>query len=136
MHFALAIGVHQHLPEWLSRAATEFTPSFMLKKMIKERCNVVYRDDEMLLEEGYHRTGCTAFTDVELLNACLMRQLPVTSSSSIEERRQCLTTHLNMILQVKQRLAIDNRRPIEEEGFALFSMHLAPIRYALKHAIR
>ena len=100
--------------------------------MVNERCKVVYRDDGMLLEEGYHLSGCSSLTDVELRNACLMRGLPVSPDTSIAERRRCLTNHLNMISQVKQRLAIDDRWTIQDEdGFALFTVHLAPIRHSM-----
>jgi hypothetical protein len=129
---SLAVGINQYFPGWLSPWVTELSPSIWLKSQIDRISRIICHDDALLLEEGHdlainQQHSCASrLTDTEVMDACLMRGLPVTNNS-VEERRECLTNHLKMIASVKQRI----QGPITE-GFRLFTLHLAPLRYHLK----
>ena len=144
---SLATGIYQSLPKWLSPWITEWTPSWCLAYQIDRVGRMVVQDDILLLEEEHDVTGCSTLTDTEVLDACLIRGLPVMSHSA-EERRKCLTNHLKLIRSVKQRLLVrqqqqqqqqlgkggnnNGRNLSKTEGFRLFTLHLNPLRYHLK----
>lgn len=123
----LCIGVCQHLPGWMSRWMVELTPSFLLARQVERISGIVCHDDALLLEEGHDLNGCESLTDQEVTDACLVRALPVSRDHSAEVRRECLTNHLRIIAKVKRNMA----GPVTD-GFRLFTMHLAPLRYHLK----
>ena len=76
--------------------------------------------------------GCESMTDQEVLDASLLRGLPVTLSR--EEMRLCLTNHLGMIRALKERVPSENEQRKPSEGLKLLTMHLSSIRYYLKNA--
>jgi hypothetical protein len=125
-HCGFLDSQNQYLPGWLSPWVAEWSPSIWLKSQIDRISKIVCHDDALLLEERHDMNNCQSLTDNEVMDACLMRGLPVTNHSA-EERRECLTNHLKIVVSVKRR--IDG--PITE-GFRLFTLHLAPLRYHLK----
>lgn len=124
---ALANGLYQHLPDSLSTLAARLCP--WLRREIHRIGTNIAEDDAMLLEEAYDLYGCESMTDQEVLDACLLRGLPVTLSR--EEMRLCLTNHLGMIRTLKERVSSENDRQ-PSEGLKLLTMHLPSIRYYLK----
>lgn len=124
---ASANGLYQHLPPTLSTVAVHLCP--WLRQEIRRIGTNIAADDTLLLEEAYDSNGCQSMTDQEVIDACLMRGLPVTVS--YEEMRVCLTHHLQMIRALKERVpSEDGRKP--SAGLKLLTMHLSSIRYYLK----
>jgi hypothetical protein len=78
------------------------------------------------LEEDHALNGCHSLTDIEVMEACLLRGLPITNDP-IEDQREYLTNHLKMVEHVKKQVGDEIT-----EGFKLFTLHLAPLRYHLK----
>jgi len=105
----------------------EFTPSVLLRRQVERISEIVCHDDALLLEEGHDMNNCQLLTCQEVNDACLMRGLRVSIHDSDLVRRECLTNHLKMIAAVKRKM----RAPIND-GFKLFTVHLAPLRYHLK----
>ena len=135
---SLATGIYQSLPKWLSPWITEWTPAWCLAYQIDSIGRSIVQDDSLLLEERHDITRCQTLTDIEVLDACLIRGLPIMNHST-NERRQCLTNHLKLIASVKQRLLIrqqqqqqHDRNIFQTDGFRLFTLHLNPLRYHLK----
>ena len=123
VQLALALGVHQSLPSWASEPVTRLALSFWLRFRIRQKIQTVRHDDVALLRQG---GGIDLLTDIELMDACLWRGLPVDLSA--ERMRVCLKNHLDMIESVRNRLDI----AYDDEGFGLFSVHLTILRFAWK----
>jgi hypothetical protein len=119
------MGVNQYLPGWISPWVAEFQPKAWLQSQVDRIARVICKDDAMLIEEGHHLNECTALSDMELLDACAMRGLPVGPTS---ERRRCLTNHLTMVAAVRE----DPLAKLDSDGFRLFTVHLTPLRHSLK----
>jgi hypothetical protein len=124
---ALANGLYQHLPDPLSSLGTRLCP--WLKHEIRRIGTDIALDDALLLEEAYDSNGCESMTDEEVLDASLMRSLPVTVP--LEEMRVCLTNHLSMIRTLKGRVPSEQHKP--SQGLKLLTMHLSSIRYYLRN---
>ena len=122
---ALANGLYQHLPDSLSSLAARFCP--WLRQEVHRIGTYMSTDDTLLLEEAYDSNGCESMTDQEVMDACLMRGLPVTVP--YDEMRVCLTNHLSMIRALKERVPYEERKA--SEGLVLLTMHLSAIRYYL-----
>jgi hypothetical protein len=129
IELALALGVHQSFPSWASELMTFYAPTSLLRFRIRQKIELVRRDDCLLLQEQQHENRFESLTDVELVDACLMRSLPVDLSP--EKMRACLTNHLTMIASVTRQLT-DHELEVASEGFALFSVHLSILRQAWK----
>lgn len=123
---ALANGLYQHLPEPLSTLATRICP--WLRQEIRRMGTNITNDDTLLLEEAYDSNECESMTDEEVMDACLVRGLPVTVSC--EEMRVCLTNHLTMIRTLKERIPSEKRK--DSQSLKLLTMHLSSIRYYLR----
>jgi len=113
IHLSLSIGIHQHLPHWMSTTLNQSSPSWYLRQHIARVGQMVTQDDAILLQEGYDN-----LTDIEVMDACLMRGLPIDASM-----RESLRDHLETIAAVRQEAELD-------EAFRLFTLHLAPLRAA------
>jgi len=147
--FALAVGINQNFPLWFSRFVTDrLTPSRWLRYRVNRVALVVAEDDDNLLLENYHLDGCQSLTEVEAMDACLMRGLPIGIPTA--DQRVCLTNHLNTIASVKERLATLRQRQqpdteeednddendgigqpmtqAEKQSFGLFTLHIPIIR--------
>lgn len=122
---ALANGLYQSFPDPLSRLFAYLCP--WLRSEVRRIANLVGTDDKLLLEEAYDSNGCESLTDQEVLDACLMRGLPVTVSYA--EMRECLTNHLTMIRALQESLPNSHTTP---EGLKLFTLHLSALRYYLR----
>lgn len=124
---ALANGLYQHLPPTLSSLSAHLCP--WLRTEIRRIGTNIAVDDILLLEEAYDSNTCASMTDTEVMDACLMRGLPVTVSH--EEMRICLTHHLEMIRSLKERVPSESgHKP--SEAIKLLTMHLSAIRYYLQ----
>lgn len=66
---ALAVGVNQNLPGWLSTVVTEWSPKRWLQYRVRQTAQAVSEDDRLLLLERYDEDGCSSLTDVEALDA-------------------------------------------------------------------
>jgi hypothetical protein len=66
---ALAIGVNQNLPGWLSPFVTEWSPNWWLEYRVRQTAQVVSEDDRLLLLERHDEDGCSSLTDVEVMDA-------------------------------------------------------------------
>lgn len=123
--FALAVGVNQTLPHWMSVQVTAFLPAFVIRGWVRRIAIAVAEDDFLLLSEDADDFGCVSLTDQEVIDASLMRGLPI--NIPIDEMRHCLTNHLMMVAKAKERAV---NRPLDgvSEGFGLFSLHLPILR--------
>lgn len=125
---ALAIGINQNLPAWLSESLTMYLlPNRWLRMRIRRQAIAVAEDDWLLLLEGHDQNECQSLRPFEVQDACLMRGLPVNVSE--EDMRECLTNHLKMIASVRGRL----RKPPTTVDFGLFTLHLSIIRDYFKN---
>jgi hypothetical protein len=125
---ALANGLYQSYPDLLSRLFATCCP--WLRGEVRRIANLVATDDKLLLEEAYDSNGCESMTDQEVLDACLMRGLPVTVSYA--EMRLCLTNHLTMIKVLRESLPKQHATP---EGLKLLTLHLSALRYYLREEV-
>jgi hypothetical protein len=66
---ALAIGVNQNLPGWLSPFVTEWSPNWWLEYRVRQTAQVVSEDDRLLLLERHDEGGCSSLTDIEAMDA-------------------------------------------------------------------
>jgi hypothetical protein len=66
---ALAIGVNQNLPGWLSPVVTEWSPKRWLQYRVRQTTQVVSEDDRLLLLERHDEDGCSSLTDIEVMDA-------------------------------------------------------------------
>jgi len=132
-------GTHHSFRKELSHTLTDLSPSWWLELSIRRIGNEVYEDDKLLLEEEYDSNGCQSLTNQEVVDACLLRGLPVTVS--YDEMRQCLTNHLSMIRQLNTSLKKSNIEAKSlnslhddkgEEGYKLFVLHLPALRWHLR----
>eukprot|EP00521_Asterionellopsis_glacialis_P009674 CAMPEP_0195287470 /NCGR_PEP_ID=MMETSP0707-20130614/4513_1 /TAXON_ID=33640 /ORGANISM="Asterionellopsis glacialis, Strain CCMP134" /LENGTH=218 /DNA_ID=CAMNT_0040347227 /DNA_START=330 /DNA_END=986 /DNA_ORIENTATION=+ len=132
-------GTHQSFRKELSHTMTDLSPSWWLELSIRRIGNEVYEDDRLLLEEEYDSNECQSLTNQELVEACLLRGLPVIVS--YDEMRHCLTNHLSMIRQLNASLMKRNNETGSlkslhdangEEGYKLFVLHLSALRWHLK----
>jgi hypothetical protein len=120
-NLALAVGVHQRLPLSWTSFSTAIAPRSYLEYRIRVRARHVAKDDELLLEEDYLETECADLTDQELVAACLLRGLPLTSN---KDMRVCLVNHLTMIKSIESRNS--------SEEFGVFALFLTILRDDLK----
>lgn len=119
---ALAVGIHQSFPPPLNRWVTRLAPSIWLRYRVRQVAHDVSHDDHLLLLEEYHKDGCVRMTALEVLHACLIRNLPI--DCSVDEMRRCLTNHLKMIDEVKRGIPPG----VLTEGFGVFTLHLVILR--------
>jgi hypothetical protein len=66
---ALAVGVNQHLPGWLSPAVTKWSPQMWLRYRVRRIALFVAEDDELLLMENQDEHECASLTDIEVMDA-------------------------------------------------------------------
>jgi hypothetical protein len=130
-NLCLSFGVYQQFPEFISQWMIYFTPSWLLYRQVERLTEIVCHDDALLLEERHDGNNCELLTDQEVTDACLIRGLPVSMKDPVSVRRECLTNHLKMIARVKENMC----EPMND-GFKLFTMHLAPLRYHLRSILR
>jgi hypothetical protein len=124
---ALASGVFQMYPTWIGKVFISGYSRNWLQRQLKDIANSTFLDDIMLLEEGYDQSGCQSLTDMEVADACLVRGLPVCIA--VDEMRECLTHHLQMIKE----WTVSRPRTTNKEATELFLLHIAPIRSVLRH---
>lgn len=85
-----------------------FFPSFIMKSAIRKVGSSIVHDDASLLKDlgdlSHHRDFCCLrhLTDEEVLEACILRGLPVdTGISTTTQMRKCLFNHLRQMAEVK-----------------------------------
>jgi hypothetical protein len=116
-------GMNQNLPYWISEPLTSMLPSFLIRKRVRQAALALVRDDALLLLEGYAENECSLLADLEVLDACLMRGLPV--NITVKEQRVCLANHLQLIKKLQVEWS---------ENLGLFTLHLSILRdYYKRH---
>jgi LETM1-like protein len=112
-------------------------PRRLLRYRVRRTARAIAVDDALLIEEGAHVHHCRDLSDREVMDACLLRGLPLSKNAS--EMRQSLSNHLAMIALVH----LDASRQDSEnrggggithrytEAFGLLSLHLAILRTSL-----
>ncbi|KAL7574391.1 hypothetical protein ACA910_008488 [Epithemia clementina (nom. ined.)] len=77
-HLALAAGVYQswRIP-YIHQALAWITPAAWLRSQIRTIVLSWVEEDAQLLVEGHDQTQCAALTNDEVLDACLLRNLPI-----------------------------------------------------------
>lgn len=136
MHFVSIPREHLETLAFASRgsrlpAAYRILPSAMIQRKLRRVADDIRRDDVLLIEEEHDVDGCHSLTDSEVLDACLLRGLPVGTSVSYHEMRECLTNHLSMIAQVANTFPKFQRLSVHDTNLKLFTLHLPAIRYHL-----
>jgi hypothetical protein len=125
--FALAVGVYQSMPAQISPCMADFSWEWYLRYRVRDAAVAVCRDDRALLQEQADCSRCATLTDAEVLDACLMRGLPLEDLSA-DDMRQSLTNHLRMIKSVQP------TDTVKDESFGLFTLHLTILRDYYKKA--
>lgn len=112
-------------------------PRRFLRYRVRRTARAIAVDDALLIEEGAHVNHCQSLSDLEVMDACLLRGLPLFRNAM--EMRQSLSNHLAMIALVH----LDASRQESEqqvggrskhrytEAFGLLSLHLAILRSTL-----
>jgi hypothetical protein len=159
IQLSLSIGIYPTMPAPVNYWLTSWwTPTWFLRRYIRNVAAALALDDQILLYEeevfrSSSRKGCqntTSFvqtlTNVELMDACLLRGLPIIHVSR-EEMCRSLTNHLHMIasiLRTKQNptrcndhtFQSDNAQAVfpivTDETIGLFGLHLPILRTFLK----
>lgn len=126
--FALSVGVLQSLPRGWAPKILEVLPHSYLRFRIQDLAKRVSLDDSFLLYERHHENNCASLTEEELLDAALLRNLPV--DVSFGEMRTCLTNHLQLVASVRLSLQYDPA----DEVIGLWTLHLSLIRHFLQAA--
>jgi len=125
VRFALSIGIFQSFPRPLNRMMAEIVPTPWIRSRVRQVVQDISHDDELLLQENHHEDSCGRLTDEEVLQACLIRNLPI--DGTLQEMQTFLTNHLKMIESLKLKMCLPPSGP-PTEGFGIFTMHLTIIR--------
>ena len=130
---ALSMGYCQRFPLPMARALTELSPTPLLRFDLEQTGSDLVRDDTMLLQESYHRYDCDGLTDDEVLEACLIRGMPV--SNDYMAMRRHMTNHLKVMEELRERfndkhVSKDDKEKASTMG--LVTMHLPAIQAALQ----
>jgi len=108
-----------------------FLPNAFVRRRLMAKAENVCRDDTLLIEEGHHLhggLGCGLLTKEEVLEACVLRGLPVSRDLSTNEMRIFLTDHLLMMEQILKR---KNKNVFANDDARVFVLHLPAIRLSL-----
>jgi LETM1-like protein len=108
-------------------------PRRVLQYRVRRTARAIAVDDALLIEEGAHVNHCQNLSDLEVMDACLLRGLPLSKDAF--EMRQCLSNHVAMVALVH----LDASRQVSEqrgggskhrytEAFGLLSLHLSILR--------
>ena len=124
-HLALATGVYQSLRiPYLNQFMASMTPTALLRSQLRKILFTMVEEDAQLIVEGHERAQCTSLTDQEVLDACLMRNLPIVLDDEIERgpevvqyhsMRLNLTDHLQCMASVYKHVLDTMRR---QQGLA------------------
>lgn len=127
-HLALALGLYQSLPgPFLNEFMGKWVvPTFFLRAQVRKALYAMAEEDAQLLVEQQDQLHCRNLTDQEVLDACLMRNLPIVlvqehnggregTGQTLQEAlsrgpgvvdysemRKCLTQHLDTIAIVSE----------------------------------
>jgi LETM1-like protein len=103
VEFALAVGVYPTLASpWNTRMAN-CSPTWWLQRQVRHLAKAVAENDRALLKlvcedegRGIQDAPLASLTDVEIMDACLLRGLPL-ANVTITDMRQCLVNHLRIV---------------------------------------
>jgi LETM1-like protein len=144
VEFALAVGVYPTLASpWNSRLA-RCSPTWWLQRQVLHLAKTLAEDDRALLRLLHEEEGCGiqdalgSLTDVEIMDACLLRGLPLANVTSTD-MRQCLVNHLRILRPLMDMDAVaiqyahDPKRVqkssvLDSETIGMVAQHLAIIR--------
>ena len=119
---ALATGYAQRFPLVWAQTAVRLSPPALLRNEIGRVARQVYTDDTLLLEESYHTYGCEGMTDDELLEACLLRGIPIASPNNYPQLQKAMTQHLRVMEELR------TKHQDDQEKISLFALHLPALQ--------
>jgi hypothetical protein len=116
-------------------------PNAYLRKRLLSIAQDIVQDDILLIQEGQHFNKCDSLTDEEVLDACLLRGLPI---NTLTQMRTQLTHHLIMVQPLLQKLVQETSdtdsttrtcQQFEEykNAIQILILFLPAIRYDLKN---
>mmetsp|Transcript_21370 Transcript_21370/g.49308 ORF Transcript_21370/g.49308 Transcript_21370/m.49308 type:complete len:205 (+) Transcript_21370:1-615(+) len=131
---ALATGYAQRFPHLMARFLVYISPRRFLESETQTLALQILRDDESLLEHHYHTYHCEGLTNAEVMEACLLRGMPV--SVDCNTMRKSMTNHLKLVERVLEKFPVATTATTEEEKqrMALFIMHLPALRQYFKNS--
>lgn len=91
---ALAVGINQNFPGWLSPVVTELSPNIWLQHSVKQTAHIVSEDDRLLILESHDENGCASLTDIEVMDAWYVTMCAVALAIpfvSLSLQKYCLT---------------------------------------------
>jgi hypothetical protein len=150
INFTLAIGIFSSLPPKVSTIlAFKVVPLWWLRSRVKQVMRTIVDNDHALLRLRQKEDSlgpnatflAVVFTlsDVEVMDACLMRGLPIVDLQ-YDDMRRCLANHLQMIADLKEDILwkkIGNGEMFleNEEQFGLFILILPIVRDYFKQSV-
>lgn len=115
-HLAMTLGFGQHWPTETADHVIRYLPQLLLVRFIRQQLDALALDDMLLIREGAHIHLDSSLTDLEVMDACLARCLPISKASSVEELRTELKEYLK---------AVQGLRKSEGETVGLKCLHQA-----------
>jgi hypothetical protein len=130
VRLALMMGIGQTLPPPLNTLWTaSLLPTSWLRARLRHVAGAIVQDDALLLWEGQDCLACATLTEAEVWDACLARNLPL-SSNDIAAMRLSLTNHLRLVAPVQRTSALS------PDGLGLLTLHLPLLRDFYKATAR
>jgi LETM1-like protein len=141
---ALSSGLYSTLPAPLPHwSAANGTPTWVLRRFLRQLAHTIAHDDTVLLHEEHIMANSSGardvnmfvdtMTTVELMDACLLRGLPIVHVSK-GEMRTALSQHLQIIAEVRKihvPSPVVSENVLHQERIGLFAVHLPILRQNL-----
>ena len=112
---------------------TWLLPSFYIQQQLTKIANDIYKDDQILLDEGYHLEHCRSMTYGELMDACRIRGLPYDIYVTIEEMRLHLTAYLYMMEKIQNKIHDEPSSSELTSRLYLFILYFPPALYSCQN---
>jgi len=125
---ALASGYLQRFPSIITKWLVPAIPFTWLCYDMEQHAYHITKDDDLLIDEGYDIKYCHDMTDDEVLEACLIRGMPITTVAVMREQ---LTIYLTMMRRLREELP-SVVTGSKSEPFRLFTLHVTALRCHLK----
>jgi hypothetical protein len=107
---------------------------FLIKHKVTQVARDIYIDDALLLQEGHEVVSCSSLTDDEVMDASLLRGLPIADIGECDEMRTYLTNHLKIVAPLHVQRALPTSPEQIHLGKAYFTLFIPAIRHSLKAA--
>jgi hypothetical protein len=121
--FPNALAFYTHMPTM-----------FLIKHKVTQVARDIYIDDALLLQEGHEVVSCSSLTDDEVMDASLLRGLPIADIGECDEMRTYLTNHLKIVAPLHVQRALPTSPEQIHLGKAYFTLFIPAIRHSLKAA--